>query len=789
VSAADALPEGAVAVLGGLNLRPDGPVVRLVFSADGKSLLTLGQDTTLQVWDSATGKEQRRLRLSNTGAGRVAEISADGKTAVVALADGTVRFFDTARGEEGLLLGGADAVNVYALSLSADGKTLVTANGTTAVVWQAPVGSIGPKVAGVANLSAVAITPNGKQFVLARPDQSLRLMDSATGNEVKVLQPAAPRSPAFQGLPRHLAISPDGRLLAYNAGEPVVTVFSLETGQVVTRLSQQNGVQGITFSPNGRFLAVGGFPGVHVYGIYSGRELRVLEARPGMASPLVAFSPDGRTVAAMAQDGSLRLWDVVEGLLQQAPAGHSAHVQKMLFLEGGKRLASYGGDARVLLWDVRTARMVDELRGPHIIGNWLAATADGKGVQLFGLEGRMHTWRPGTGVEEVRKVLPAGPSYRQVLSPGGKFLASFGTDSKLRVYDLRGPEGRERALDLPREGGWTNQLVFSPDGHRLATAGGDGVLRVWDSLTGRLVHAFDGSRPDSPRLNYAAQLEFSRDGRCLLMCGNDCHLLEIASGKDRMHVENLAGGIQCAALSPDGRLAALGSANGTVRVYGVVGGNERMERRGRQGLVQSLAFCDDGRLLASGGSNGAIVVWKMPEPPAATGTLAEGRGLELWEQLAADEASTAAQAMEALTGAPGTAVPLLRARLAPRDGKPDVARLEKYIAELDSDDFRVREKASRALASAGSAAEGALRKALTKEGLPVEVRRRIGELLDRLDSGGAAAERLRGLRAIEVLERIGTPAAKQALAELAREAAETPLIEEIEASLRRLGER
>jgi hypothetical protein len=134
-------------------------------------------------------------------------------------------------------------------------------------------------------------------------------------------------------------------------------------------------------------------------------------------------------------------------------------------------------------------------------------------------------------------------------------------------------------------------------------------------------------------------------------------------------------------------------------------------------------------------------------------------------------------------------VPLLRTRLAPRDGRPDVGKLEKYIDELDSDDFRVREKASRALLAAGAVADGPLRKALAREGLSVEVRRRIEELLERLDSSNAAAERLRGLRAVEVLERIGTPAAKQALAELAKETAETPLAEEIEASLRRLGER
>jgi hypothetical protein len=142
-------------------------------------------------------------------------------------------------------------------------------------------------------------------------------------------------------------------------------------------------------------------------------------------------------------------------------------------------------------------------------------------------------------------------------------------------------------------------------------------------------------------------------------------------------------------------------------------------------------------------------------------------------------------AIRALVAAPDPAVELLRQRLAERSDRPDSARLEKWIAELDHDEFVVREKAMRNLAAAGSQAEPLMRHALGKHPSP-EVRRRIQELLEHLVSGTVAAEDLRTLRAIEVLERIGTSAARYVLVDLAKRTADAEVAEEIKASLQRL---
>jgi hypothetical protein len=131
-----------------------------------------------------------------------------------------------------------------------------------------------------------------------------------------------------------------------------------------------------------------------------------------------------------------------------------------------------------------------------------------------------------------------------------------------------------------------------------------------------------------------------------------------------------------------------------------------------------------------------------------------------------------------------------RSRRLPRVASPDPKQLQKLIADLDADDFSTREQAAEELANLGELAEPALRKALN--GKPsIEVRRRVKALLDKLErlkeSGASpAAQPLRGLRAIELLERLGTPEAQVVLTTLAGGAADSSLTQEAKAALARL---
>jgi WD40 repeat protein len=213
---------------------------------------------------------------------------------------------------------------------------------------------------------------------------------------------------------------------------------------------------------------------------------------------------------------------------------------------------------------------------------------------------------------------------------------------------------------------------------------------------------------------------------------------------------------------------------------------------GHYGAITSLAYAPDGKSLASGGTNSTILIWdvmgrlrnaKRPKP--LTAAELEARGQDL---LGAD-AARAYEAIGDLVAAGDGAVTSLQSRLSPvpiPDAKV-AKRASELVAALNNDAFAVRRQAALELEKLGNAAVPALREALA--GNPtLETRRRIEQILAGLD-GKEAPFHLRKSRALEALELIATPAARNLLQALAEGEPSAPLTQEARAAQRRLEQR
>ena len=171
-----------------------------------------------------------------------------------------------------------------------------------------------------------------------------------------------------------------------------------------------------------------------------------------------------------------------------------------------------------------------------------------------------------------------------------------------------------------------------------------------------------------------------------------------------------------------------------------------------------------------------------PAPDRPAHALESGNFSDLWADLAADDAKQAYKAVQTLTEATEAAPKWLRQRLrtVPRVPAAELARL---IADLDADDFDRRETATQRLASLGAQAGPAIRKAL-EETTSAEVRSRLKPLVKAPDEWVVSdPDMLRALRAIWVLERIGTPKARAVLDDLAKGAPEARQTQEAKAAL------
>ena len=187
----------------------------------------------------------------------------------------------------------------------------------------------------------------------------------------------------------------------------------------------------------------------------------------------------------------------------------------------------------------------------------------------------------------------------------------------------------------------------------------------------------------------------------------------------------------------------------------------------------------------SGDDNGAARAHRYRVDVAPFGALQDVTDAQAWRDLAGSDAAKAHQAIWSLIAAPADALALLTPRLKPVEAIEEM-RIERLIVELDSDAFAVRERATDELRTLSELAVPAYRKALAARP-SLEMRRRLQGLLD--DIARPSGKILRQLRALEVLERIGTPEARTLLETLARGAAGARLSREARAAVQRLSTR
>jgi hypothetical protein len=252
---------------------------------------------------------------------------------------------------------------------------------------------------------------------------------------------------------------------------------------------------------------------------------------------------------------------------------------------------------------------------------------------------------------------------------------------------------------------------------------------------------------------------------------------------------NIGGGawgvVTSIAFSGDGK-SLISGGPGHAYLWEVATGQQRWRLEGHEENHFTVAFSPDGRTLATSCGDNKIRIWDavgwwhdvkpVPEELEAQ-----------WAALMSDDARKGYRALCTLVHWPDHTVPFLRQRLQPIP-KAQVQRIAQLIADLDSSQFAVRQRATAELEQLADAAERALQDLLA--GKPsLEVRQRAERLLTKLRAAPISGERLCVLRAMEVLEHIGTSAVRPILAFLAQGAPEDPLTQEAKASLERLTKR
>jgi hypothetical protein len=261
------------------------------------------------------------------------------------------------------------------------------------------------------------------------------------------------------------------------------------------------------------------------------------------------------------------------------------------------------------------------------------------------------------------------------------------------------------------------------------------------------------------------------------------------TGRLLAHVGRASSPFTAVAFSPNGSLLAAAAPDRSLHLWDVPGGKLRCRLEGHRGDVTRLAFSADGKRLLSGSEDGTALLWDVAEAlrlgtPAPTSEPQRSMD-QLWGDLAGADTEKAEAALAALVARPEDAVRLAKRHLRPAAPLP-AARLGKLLADLEAEEFTVRDRAEKELERLDELVESALRRALAKA-TSADLQRRLKKLLERADKLTLDGESLRAVRAVELLERIGSPAARKLLGELAKGAADARLTRDARAALERLG--
>jgi len=593
-----------------------GGIDHVVFSPDGTLVLTVSDDNSARLWDTATALPSSQPMFHQETI-RSAAFSPDGST-ILTSSGTTARLWDTKAHPIGRPM--VHQGPVLKVAFSPDGRTILTSSGTTARLWDAMTSPIGQPITHQGPITSIAFSPDGRSVLTGSEDKTARLWDAATGRPIG--PPMRHRASVLA-----VAFSPDNETVltveqtrvVENSGDrdETVRLWHAATATPIGQPMGQRRMFDITFSPDGKIALTGGWEA----------EIRLWDTATGLPIGLpmwhqnsirtVTFSPDGKTILTGSYDKTARLWDSVTAKPLVPPLPHQETVVSVAFSPDGRTVLTGSFDKTARIWDAVTGRPVGPPMthpGPVLIA---AYSPDGKTILTRTWDKTARLWNAVNGqpIGQPLDHAEQSTAVQSVVSPNGKIILTGGQDKTARLWDAATAKPRGQPM-VHRD--TVSSLAFSPDGKTILTGGVDKTARLWDALTTNPIGA--------PLVHQDAvwSVAFSPDGRtALTVSGKMARLWDVVTSRPIGPPMTHQGPELVAVYSPDGKIVLTGSDDKTARLWDATTAMPIGPSIVHQDWVKNVAFSPDGRTILT--SSGPIVrLWDIRSNPVGQPMVHQG---------------------------------------------------------------------------------------------------------------------------------------------------------------------
>jgi WD40 repeat protein len=328
-------------------------------------------------------------------------------------------------------------------------------------------------------------------------------------------------------------------------------------------------------------------------------------------------------VATQAQDKPAA---ELKGSIRARLEGHMGYLRALAYSPDGRTLAAGDSAGDIKLWDTRTDQERATLPGRRGIVKCLAFSPDGQTLASGSLGGVVRLWDVATGQEQASLLWSRFSVSAVAFSPDGNSLAAGesagSTGAVAPAYPVTVWAARTYLKRDTLEGhqGGVLGLAFTPDSQTLAVSSEDGTLKLWTAATGKFIAVIEGAG--------GGPLAITPDGKTILCAaGRQVTLTDVATRTVRAALQYPGTKAYTLALSADGRLmaaggyaerAGLGHAH-PIQLWDLstAKGLATLAAEGR--TLDCLALSPDGKTLASGGMNRVISLWKLERQPTNDG--------------------------------------------------------------------------------------------------------------------------------------------------------------------------